>query len=413
MKILNFGSCNIDYVYSLDHIVHAGETETTYKLETFPGGKGLNQSIAAAKAGAEVYHAGCVGNDGGMLTDILSASGVDVSYMKTVEGKNGHAIIQVSSEGENSIFLYPGSNEMITKEFVDQVLENFSPQDILLLQNEISNVEYIIEQAYKKGICIALNPSPINETIKRIDFNKLSYVILNEVEAKEISGCEDPEESLVFFKKHYPNLKVMLTLGKKGCVYMDSVCELHQPAFQVKAVDTTAAGDTFTGYFVAEIAKDTDYAEVLKIATAASAIAVSRNGAAPSIPERNEVLHTLKDFKATMTNDKFEDLRNQIGEYLEHNIKTANLDELSKILGYSTVYTGNLVKKLTDKSFSKLLQSKRCSIAAQLLADTDLSVEEIIESVGYENQSFFREVFKEKYGKNPLAFRNRKKGHDQ
>ena len=115
-----------------------------------------------------------------------------------------------------------------------------------------------------------------------------------------------------------------------------------------------------------------------------------------------------------MLNDKVAYQRKQIEEYIEQNIRTANLDELSKILGYSAVYTGNLVKKLTDKSFSKLLQSKRCSVAAQLLADTDLSVEEIIESVGYENQSFFREVFKEKYGKNPLAFRNRKtKGYDQ
>ena len=174
MKILNFGSCNIDYVYSMDHIVKVGETQTTYSLETFSGGKGLNQSIALARAGAEVYHAGCIGNDGEMLLDILNESGVDTSFVKKVDEKNGHAIIQVSAKGENSIFLYPGSNNMVTTEFIDEVLSHFGEGDILLLQNEISNLTYIIEKAYKKKMCIILNPSPINEVIEKIDFNMIS-----------------------------------------------------------------------------------------------------------------------------------------------------------------------------------------------------------------------------------------------
>ena len=123
MKILNFGSCNIDYVYSMDHIVRVGETQSTYQLEIFPGGKGLNQSIAIARAGASVYHAGCIGSDGEMLTELLTKSGVNVSYVRTVDAKNGHAIIQVSAKGENSIFLYGGSNEMISESFIDFVLE--------------------------------------------------------------------------------------------------------------------------------------------------------------------------------------------------------------------------------------------------------------------------------------------------
>lgn len=133
MKILNFGSCNIDYVYSLQHIVKIRETETTHTLETFPGGKGFNQSIAVSRAGAKIYHTGCVGNDSKMLTDILQKNGVDISYLKTVDTKNGHAVIQVSSKGENSIFLYPGSNEMITKEYVDTVLDKFDADDIIIL----------------------------------------------------------------------------------------------------------------------------------------------------------------------------------------------------------------------------------------------------------------------------------------
>ncbi|MBQ2742676.1 MAG: ribokinase, partial [Oscillospiraceae bacterium] len=221
MKILNFGSCNIDYVYSLDHIVRVGETETTHKLETFPGGKGLNQSIAVARAGAKIYHAGCVGNDGAMLLDILANSGVDISHIRRLGVKNGHAVIQLSSSGENSIFLYPGSNEMIDKELIDKVLCDFGKGDIILLQNEISNVGYIIEKAYKKGMCIIFNPAPFNDGIRNIDFNMISYIVLNEVEAAEMSGFEEPEKSLEYLGCTYPDLRVVLTLGENGCVYMD------------------------------------------------------------------------------------------------------------------------------------------------------------------------------------------------
>ena len=293
MKILNFGSCNIDFVYSLDHIVEPGETETTYKMETFPGGKGLNQSIAVAKAGATIYHAGCIGEDGEMLKNILNKNGVDTSYLKTVDGKNGHAVIQVTSEAENSIFLYPGSNEKVDKEYIDSVLENFETGDILLLQNEISNVDYLVEEAYKKGMCIMLNPSPFNEKLDKVDFSMISYIILNEVEAKAISGAESWEENLKLLNQKYPMLKVMLTLGSKGCVYSDDTQEISQAASKVKAVDTTAAGDTFTGYFVAGIATGEDIKDVLKMATVAAGIAVTREGAAPSIPDKKEVLDTI------------------------------------------------------------------------------------------------------------------------
>lgn len=408
MKILNFGSCNIDYVYSLDHIVGVGETETTCKLETFPGGKGLNQSIAVAKAGAKIYHAGCVGCDGDMLIDILLKNGVDISYISKTDEKNGHAIIQVSSEGENSIFLYPGSSEMITKNYIDLVLENFGRDDIILLQNEISNVEYIVEKAYRKQMCIILNPSPFNEKLDKIDFNKLAYIVLNEVEAKAISECDIHEESLAYIKNKYPNLKVMLTLGSNGCIYTDSLCEFYQPSFKVDAVDTTAAGDTFTGYFVAELSKGTDYQKILKIASAASAISVSKKGAAPSIPDKREVLFSLESLEENKSNSKTDIICQQIDGYIEKNIKTANLEELSAIIGYSNVYTGSLVKKFTGKSFTKLVQAKRCSIAAKKLLNTDLSIEKIVADVGYENESFFRKIFKEKYGKNPLDYRKKR-----
>ena len=304
MKILNFGSCNIDHVYSIDHIVTAGETETTHKLETFAGGKGLNQSIALARAGAEVYHAGCLGEDGVMLKNIMEESGVDISYIKTVHSPNGHAVIQVSAEGENAIFLYPGSNAMVSKEYIDSVLSNFNESDIILLQNEISNVEYIVDKAYEKGMCIILNPSPFDEKMRCLDFNKISYLILNEGEAKSIHHFETLDEGIQFFNREYPELKIMLTLGENGCVYIDKENEIMQPAFEVKAVDTTGAGDTFTGYFVAGLAESKEYKDIIKIASAASAIAVSRNGAAPSIPIQLEVIEALGKLEAKKSQKK-------------------------------------------------------------------------------------------------------------
>ncbi len=297
MKILNFGSCNIDFVYSLDHIVSPGETETTYAFDIFPGGKGLNQSIALARAGAKVYHAGCIGNDGQLLSDILAESGVDVSYLKKTDIKNGHAIIQVSAKGENSIFLFPGSNEKITKKMIDEVLCDFTEKDIIVLQNEISNIDYIIKKAYEKNMCIVLNPSPFDERLMNIDYNMISYVILNEVEAKGISGCSEPEEALVVLKNKYPHLKIVLTLGKNGSVYFDGENKIYQSAYRVEVKDTTAAGDTFTGYFVSEIAKGSSVKKSLQIAATASAIAVSRMGAAPSIPLYNEVEKALDSFE--------------------------------------------------------------------------------------------------------------------
>ncbi|MBQ2734296.1 MAG: helix-turn-helix domain-containing protein [Clostridia bacterium] len=414
MKILNFGSCNIDLVYSLDHIVRVGETETTAKMETFPGGKGLNQSIALARAGMQVFHAGCVGSDGDMLLDLLQSSGVDVSHVARVDSKNGHAIIQVSAKGENSIFLYPGSNERVSCEMVDEVLSHFEADDFLLLQNEISNVDYIVKKAYERGMRIIFNPSPINESISSINFGMLSYLILNEVEAQEIGGGETPEENLLFLRKAYPSLHLVLTLGEEGSVYADANSEVRQAAFCVQAMDTTAAGDTFTGFFVAEIAKGSTPKEALRMASAAAALAVSRKGAAPSIPVYDEVVEALQTLKSNATGHKDETLRRQIEDYLTTNVKTATLQGLAAHLGYSAVYTGALVKRLTGSPFSKLVQSKKCSVAADLLANTERSVAEIIRDVGYENESFFRKLFEERYGKNPLEFRKKEnKTHDE
>lgn len=402
MKILNFGSCNTDYVYSLDHIVSCGETEQSGSLKTFPGGKGLNQSIAIAKAGGRVFHAGCIGEDGKMLADVLEENGVDISNLKQVSGRGGHAVIQVGKDGENSIIIYPGSNAKITAEFIDSVLEKFDDGDFILLQNEINNVDLIIKKAYEKGMRIILNPSPCNDEIGSFDLEYVEYLILNEIEAKMLSSCSEAEASLEYLAKKYPQMKIVLTLGKNGSVLRCKEGTFFQAAFCVEAVDTTAAGDTFTGYFIAKIAENKDFAEALRLASAASAIAVSREGAAPSIPNIDEVFEKSELMEEYTKND---DIKTKIDNYLESNLKKATAKGLAEYLGYSAAYTQSLVKKHYGEPVSKIIQDKCCRRAAKMLKETELSAGEIINIIGYENESFFRKIFKEKYGMNMLKYK--------
>lgn len=294
MKILCFGSCNIDYTYFLDHIVIPGETTDSRSLQVSCGGKGLNQSIAAVMAGSTVYHAGKIGNDGDILRRILSDSGVNASYLETIEEKSGHAIIQVSRAGQNSIILYSGANHKIDKDYIDRVLNDFSNGDILILQNEINNVEYIVEKAYEKGLTTVLNPAPFNEKIAKIDFNKIAFLILNEVEAAGLTGTTTPNDAIKILLEKYPHIKIVLTLGEKGSIFADKDVHIFQEAFPVTAVDTTGAGDTFIGFFVSETANGKDVKTALEIAAAAAALSVTKKGAAIAIPNYNEVLNFLK-----------------------------------------------------------------------------------------------------------------------
>ena len=410
MKILNFGSCNIDYVYSLDHIVRAGETESTGSLSVFAGGKGLNQSIALARAGAKVHHAGCIGEGGDFLRALLEENGVDTSFLRTVSEKNGHAIIQVSREGDNSIFLYPGSNECVTREQIDETLSAFSEGDYLLLQNEISCVEYLIEAAHRKGMQIVLNPSPCNQLMRAIDLSGIAYLILNEIEAEILSGEASAEGALAHFGKCYPNLKVMLTLGKKGCIYSDAGQCVRHPIFRVQAVDTTAAGDTFTGFFLAGLAKGEPMEGILRMASCASAIAVSRAGAAPSIPTMDEVQSSKLVPESVDSNLQSEQLRASLETYVSDHLANAELSYLATSWGYSEGYTGQLIRRLTGKGFKSLLQERRIAVAANLLVDTDLPVGDIIRRVGYENESFFRAAFRKRFALNPLDYRKKMRG---
>lgn len=290
MKVLNFGSLNLDYVYSVDHMVTPGETLASYGMSVFCGGKGLNQSIALAKAGVPVYHAGMVGEEGGALLEACKEGGVKTDFIKTIPGKSGHTIIQVDKEGQNCILLFGGANRSITKEYVNEVLSHFEKGDILLLQNEVNLLDYIIDRAYETGMMIILNPSPYDSALDACDFSKISMFLLNEVEGGQVTGEKETDAILEKLKEIYPDAKVVLTLGGEGSVYQYRDEQYRQGIYPVKVVDTTAAGDTFTGYFISSVLEGLPVPEGLKLAAKASAIAVSRQGATASIPLREEVL---------------------------------------------------------------------------------------------------------------------------
>ena len=295
MKVLNIGSMNLDMVYQMDHIVQPGETEASFEMNVFLGGKGINQSMAAAKAGAEVYHGGMIGEDGQPFLDACAEYGVDSRYIRKIEGKSGHAIIQIDRNAQNCIILFGGANQMLTEGYVDEVLADFAAGDILLLQNEVNMLPYIVDKAFEKGMQIALNPSPYNEKLNAVDMKKISIFLLNEVEGFQVTGLTEPDAIITKMLELFPHAKIVLTLGKDGAVYADQSRKHFQPIFPVKAVDTTAAGDTFTGYFLAGLCEGLDIPQILKRSAKASSIAVTRPGAVPSIPWREEVEKALAE----------------------------------------------------------------------------------------------------------------------
>ena len=289
MKILNFGSLNIDYVYEVAHIVQPGETIDSFSLNLFPGGKGLNQSIAIARAGASVYHAGMIGEDGEMLVRLLKENHVDCSHIQTTEGQTGSAVIQVDAKGQNCIILNGGANRKNSIKNAEKILEDFEPNDIILLQNEINEIRGIINIAKEKGLYIILNPSPMNDTVLACDLEKIDLFIMNEHEGRQITGGEAVEDILKSMEKKYQGAGVILTLGEKGAIYQDKNQRYRHGGYIADAVDTTAAGDTFTGYFIAMLSQQNKIEQCLDEAAKAAALAVTRAGAAVSIPHKKDV----------------------------------------------------------------------------------------------------------------------------
>jgi len=295
MKILSLGSLNIDRVYRTDRFVEAGETKAAKSMMVNCGGKGLNQSIAAARAGCEVYHAGLLGSDGQMLKDALAEAGDDVSLLRPYDGPSGHAIIEVDDHGQNRIILFGGANRALTEQQVDGILDGFGSDGVVLLQNEINLLPYIMEKAAARGLEVIFNAAPMGSEVLSYPLEKLRWLIVNEVEGKAIAECESEQDVIPTLASRYPGMGILLTLGRDGAILHDQGHETRIPSQHVKAVDTTAAGDTFIGYFLYGLLNHLPAAEILQLATAASAIAVTRPGASISIPSRSEVEKKLAD----------------------------------------------------------------------------------------------------------------------
>lgn len=290
MTLYNLGSINIDHLYQVDHFVRPGETLGSTDYQTVLGGKGANQSIALARAGADVRHIGALGQQDAWALTQLQEAGVNTDQVVLLPQASGHAIIQLTKAAENAIILYPGANHRLTELQLAQALANGQSGDWLLMQNETNGLEAAITQARKQGLTIAFNPAPMDVQRVRPLLSQIDWLIVNEVEAMDLTETrtvEDAEQALV---KTYPQLHTLLTLGKAGVVYLHQAHRDSVAAHLVEAVDTTAAGDTFIGYALSALAAGKSPAQAMELGTAAAAICVTRLGASSSIPTLEETL---------------------------------------------------------------------------------------------------------------------------
>lgn len=306
-RVLCFGSLNIDYTYKVDHFANKGETVPSTGLNLFTGGKGLNQSVALARAGLNVEHAGAIGRDGEFLLEFLNANGVDTSRVEVLrEVRTGNAIIQNDSAGDNCIILYGGANRQITREYVDSILSSYMRGDYCVVQNEINETAYILEQAHARGITTVLNPSPVSAELAELDPELIDILILNNIEAGQMCGCssatdtpESADRLTDALHRKYSHAQIVMTLGAQGSIYYDGIKRVRQSAYSAAVVDTTAAGDTFTGYFLAGIINGLSVEDSMNRASIAATLAVMKAGAAPSVPKVQEVDNALLERQLT------------------------------------------------------------------------------------------------------------------
>ncbi len=292
VEVLNFGSLNIDHVYGVARFATAGETLPTTSYRVFSGGKGFNQSIALARAGARVAHAGRIGSDGQWLLALLEREGVRTGAVARAECASGHAVIQVRNDGENAILVHGGANREIDAAQVDAVLDGLPDGGTLLLQNEISELPRILEAAAGRGAHVVLNPSPLDDAILDTALDAVGTLILNETEGRALGGVGgdgDDAAVLAALTTRFPRAEVVLTLGARGACYARGSDRARCRAPAVDAVDTTGAGDTFTGFYLAAWLRGDPVPVRLAEACRAAALAVTRPGAADAIPRRDEL----------------------------------------------------------------------------------------------------------------------------
>ena len=285
MSVWNLGSINVDLFYRVPHLVQPGETLPAKSHQTGLGGKGANQSVAIARAGAQVHHIGMVGADNRWVLDRLVSYGVDVTHVSEAEAATGHAIIMVDEVGENSIVTYAGANYAQLVGKIDAALAEAHEGDILALQTEVSHLAEAAQIARGRGLFVAYSAAPFRPDIAKKMLPHVDLLVLNEVEAGQLAGAMGmPVEEV-------PVPHMLITLGARGARWRDQqtghVTEV--PAFPVEPVDTTGAGDCFIGYVLAGLDQGMSREEAMRFGTAAAAIKVTRTGTADAIPARAEV----------------------------------------------------------------------------------------------------------------------------
>lgn len=288
-RVTNFGSCAIDNVYQVPHFSGPGETLPALAYDVYPGGKGLNQSLALARAGASVCHGGRVGEDGRFLKALLDEAGVDTSALIVDSGTSGHAVIQVTPDGENSIVIFGGANQRVEAVDIERVLSDCQAGEYLLLQNEISRTPEIMQAAAACGLKVVFNAAPMTAAVFDYPLDLVALFIVNETEGSALTGKTTATEVLDEMTRRFPGAATVLTRGASGAVYASGDKRVEREGLAVEAVDTTGAGDTFIGYFLAALASGRSIDAGLEEACRAGALCVTRPGAASSIPKREEL----------------------------------------------------------------------------------------------------------------------------
>ncbi|KZY37924.1 ribokinase [Roseovarius sp. HI0049] len=283
--IYNLGSINADYFYKVPRLPVAGETLAATSMSSGLGGKGANQSVAMALAGVEVRHIGAVGPDGQCLVERMTAAGIDTKNIHVSPDPTAHAVVMVDSRGENQIVIFPGANQDQNPEVIETALATGQRGDWLLLQNETSLQVETARIAAEKGMIVAYSAAPFDADAVTVLLPYLSLLIMNEVEAGQLT------KALGIQLLHLPVANVLVTKGIRGADWHDTrlMQTVSIPAFPVTAVDTTGAGDTFTGYAIAGLSSGLSPQSALRRAAAAAAISVTRAGTADAIPTTAEV----------------------------------------------------------------------------------------------------------------------------
>ena len=285
MAIYNLGSINADLLYSVPHLPGRGETLAAIGFRRGLGGKGANMSVAAARGASRVVHIGAIGLDGRWARDLLTEYGVDTRHILTTDMQTGHAIILLEPGGENSIVIHHGANLNITTDQIGLALSEASPQEILLIQNETNNQAFCARMGSDLGLRVVYAAAPFSAEAVTEVLPFLDMLILNAVEAEQLQIATGmaPEDLKV--------ADVIVTLGSDGCRWHQRATGQvrHFPALKVHPVDTTGAGDTFTGYLLAGLDRGMPMEQAILLATKAAALMVTRIGTADVIPDLLEI----------------------------------------------------------------------------------------------------------------------------